>query len=62
MKQWLRKREFSGQVISIPDRGGKLIPPVRNGDEKVLENDFVILCDGTMRHCSLADLRLLEGM
>ncbi len=31
-------------------------------NEKVLERDFVPLCDGTMRRCSPADIRLLEGM
>ncbi len=31
-------------------------------NEKVLESDFVHLCDGTTRCLSLADLRLLEGM
>ncbi len=31
-------------------------------NENVLESDFVPLCDGTTRHRSLADLRLLEGM
>jgi len=31
-------------------------------NENVLESDFVPLCDGTMRHRSLSDLRLLEGM
>jgi len=31
-------------------------------NEKVLESDIVPLCDGTTRHRSLADLRLLEGM
>ncbi len=31
-------------------------------NENVLESDFVPLCDGTTRRCSLADLRLLEGM
>ncbi len=31
-------------------------------NENVLEMDFVPLCDGTTRRCSLVDLRLLEGM
>ncbi len=31
-------------------------------NENVLESDFELLCDGTTRRCSLADLRLLEGM
>ncbi len=31
-------------------------------NENVLESDFEPLCDGTMRRCLLADLRLLEGM
>ena len=31
-------------------------------NENVLESDFEPLCDGTTRHHSLADLRLLEGM
>ncbi len=31
-------------------------------NEKILESDFVALCDGTTRRRSLADLRLLEGM
>ncbi len=31
-------------------------------NENVPESDFEPLCDGTTRHCSPADLRLLEGM
>ncbi len=31
-------------------------------NENVLESDFEPLFDGTTRRCSLADLRLLEGM
>ncbi len=31
-------------------------------NENVLESDFVPLCDGTTRRCSLVDLRLIEGM
>ncbi len=31
-------------------------------NENVLESDFELLCDGTTRRRSLADLRLLEGM
>ncbi len=31
-------------------------------NENVLESDFMPLCDGTTRRCSLADFRLLEGM
>ncbi len=31
-------------------------------NENVLERDFEPLCDGTTRRCSLAELRLLEGM
>ncbi len=51
--------EFSaGQGFSIPDGDGKIIPPVRN----LFFKDFVPLCEGTMRCCSLIDLRLLEGM
>ncbi len=49
---------WNGQGFSIPDRGGKFIPPASNA----LESDFVPLCDGTTRRRSLADLRLLEGM
>ncbi len=30
-------------------------------NENVLESDVVRPCDGITRHCSLADLRLLEG-
>ncbi len=29
-------------------------------NENVLESDFELLCDGTMRRHSLADLRILE--
>ncbi len=50
------------QGFSIPDWGGKFIPPAVPVNENVLESEFVPLCDGTTRRRSLADLRLLEGM
>ncbi len=48
--------------FSILDGGGNLFPPARNVNENILESDFVPLCDGTTRHRSLTDLRLLEGI
>ncbi len=39
--------------FSIPDEGGKIIPP---------ESDFVLLSDGTTRRHLLTDLKFLEGM
>ncbi len=50
------------QGISIPDRGGKIIPQPGTVNENVLESDFVSLCDGTTRRHSQVDLRRLEGM
>ncbi len=31
-------------------------------NKNVLESDFAPHCDGTMRQCSLTDLKLLKGM
>ncbi len=50
------------QGSSIPDEGGKSIPPARNGEWKRSGKVIVPLCDGTTRRLSLAYLRLLEGM
>ncbi len=47
------------QGLSIPDGGGKFIPPVRNGEWKHSGKWF---CASLWWRCSLADLRLLEGM
>ncbi len=51
------------QGLSIPDGGGgRSFHQPGTVNENVLERDFVLLCDGTTRRRSLADLRLLEGM
>ncbi len=50
----------NGQGLSIPDEGSFHQPGTVN--ENVLESDFVPLYDSTTRRCSLADLRLLEGI
>ncbi len=52
----------NGQGLSIPDEGGKFIPPARNGEWKRSGEWF---WDSLWWHheASLtADLRLLEGM
>ncbi len=49
------------QGSSSPDGGGRSFHQPGTVNENVLERDFVPLCDGTARHRSLADLRLLEG-
>ncbi len=48
------------QGSSIPDGGGKIHQPGMV-NENALESYFEPLCDGTTRHRSLADLRLLES-
>ncbi len=50
------------QEFSVPDEVGNSFHQPGTVSENVLERDFVPLCDGTTRHHSLADLRLLEGM
>ncbi len=50
------------QELSIPDGVRSSFHQPGTVNENVLESDFVPLCDGTTRRCSLADLRLLEGV
>ncbi len=52
----------NGQGFSIPDEGGKIIPPVRNGEWKRPGEWFCASLWLHTRRRSLADLRLLEGM
>ncbi len=51
-----------GQGSAVRMGGGRSFHRPGTVNENVLESDFVPLCDGTTRHHSLADLRLLEGM
>ncbi len=50
------------RVSAFRMRVGSSIHQPGTVNENVLESDFVPLCDGTTRHRSLTDLRLLEGM
>ncbi len=68
-KSQVKTEEMSFQVsfencqgLSIPDGGGKSFHQPGTLNENILEGDFVPLCDGTTRHRTLADLRLLEGL